>query len=164
RKRAAKASLPARSTPAAVANPSASADTVTASLSSSANADRSDKARAPDPGGEQSVAPKPPPAPPPSRAHGERYLSEIARLLDRSKRYPLQARRRHHEGVVAMRFVIDRDGKLLEHSIQRSSGSGLLDDAARELIASVAPYPPPPRGIGSMPIELVVPIQYRLSR
>jgi protein TonB len=43
-----------------------------------------------------------------------------------------------------MTVVIDRNGALLDSVIERSSGSPVLDRAARRIVKLAAPYPPFP--------------------
>jgi len=79
------------------------------------------------------------------------------------KRYPDQARRRGDEGTVGVRFTVDAAGRVLDVAVTRSSGSVLLDDAAREMLSGqrVPPFPP------SMTLaQTTVPvnIRYQLER
>jgi protein TonB len=45
--------------------------------------------------------------------------------------YPPAARRANETGIVRLTFLIDVDGKVLESKVERTSGSGRLDEAAR---------------------------------
>ena len=60
------------------------------------------------------------------------------------KRYPERARQRGDEGIVGIRFTVDAGGHVLDVAVVRSSGSVLLDDAARDMLAGqrVPPFPP----------------------
>jgi periplasmic protein TonB len=90
-----------------------------------------------------------------------RYYSELAAWLERHKRYPARARQLRQEGVVRVRFVIDRSGKLVSHRIESSSGHNALDQAASDLLRRASPMPAIPSSLGSR-LEIVVPIAYRL--
>lgn len=59
------------------------------------------------------------------------------------KRYPQQAMQRGDEGTVGVRFTVDPTGRVLDVAITRSSGSTLLDNAARDMLAGqrVPPFP-----------------------
>ena len=93
----------------------------------------------------------------------QRYLAELARWLERHKRYPRQARSRGIEGTTSVRFTLDRHGQLLAHQMVESSGFGVLDRAAESLLARASPFPEPPLEItDTFPLTLVVPIAYRL--
>ncbi len=90
-----------------------------------------------------------------------RYYAELAAWLERHKRYPARARQLRQEGVVRVRFVIDRSGKLVSHRIENSSGHDALDQAAADLVRRASPMPAIPSSLGSR-LEIVVPIAYRL--
>ncbi len=92
----------------------------------------------------------------------DRYYAELAAWLERHKRYPPQARKMRQEGIVRVRFVIDRNGKVISHRIESSSGHTALDLAASELLRRASPMPAIPASMGQSRLEIVVPIAYRL--
>jgi periplasmic protein TonB len=90
------------------------------------------------------------------------WQSRLLAHLERHKRYPSAARARREEGVVQLRFVIDADGRVLAHDIDRSSGSTRLDGAVDELIGRASPVPAPPPEVAQDRLELVVPVRFFL--
>ncbi|UHD14853.1 energy transducer TonB [Thiocapsa bogorovii] len=92
----------------------------------------------------------------------DRYYAQLAAWLERHKRYPSQARKLRQEGIVRVRFVIDRNGKVISHRIESSSGHTALDRAASELLRRASPMPAIPASMGRSRLEIVVPIAYRL--
>nr|WP_093188078.1 energy transducer TonB [Thiocapsa sp. KS1] len=92
----------------------------------------------------------------------DRYYAELAAWLERHKRYPALARKMRQEGIVRVRFVIDRNGRVISHRIETSSGHTALDDAASELLRRASPMPAIPARMGQSRLEIVVPIAYRL--
>jgi len=84
--------------------------------------------------------------------------------LEAHKRYPPEARERGEQGVVYLRFAMDRHGKVLSSGVQRSSGFDDLDEETLELIQRSQPLPPPPSTVAGNTLELVVPIQFRLEQ
>lgn len=82
--------------------------------------------------------------------------------LERFKRYPAEAQTRHQQGVAYLRFIMDRDGRVLSAQLEKSSGHDLLDREAQALIERAQPLPKPPPELGSDQIELVVPIVFSL--
>ena len=70
---------------------------------------------------------------------------EAASLLlarvEAALRYPESARRRGTEGVVGLRILLDGGGALSDLRVVRSSGSALLDRAAREAVEASLPVP-----------------------
>jgi periplasmic protein TonB len=72
------------------------------------------------------------------------WRTALGSWLAAHKRYPERARQRGDEGTVGVRFTVDAAGRVLDVAITRSSGSTLLDDAARDMLAGqrVPPFPP----------------------
>ena len=82
--------------------------------------------------------------------------------LERYKRYPSVAREEHQEGVVYLRFMIDRAGRVLSAQIAKSSGVAALDDEVSELIQRAQPLPAPPPEVPVMQITLALPVQFAI--
>lgn len=59
--------------------------------------------------------------------------------------YPDEARRRGLSGRLVMTVAVRRDGSIEEIVLNRSSGLGLLDQAAMRIVRLSEPYPPLPR-------------------
>jgi protein TonB len=90
------------------------------------------------------------------------YLTKLRAWLEKHKQYPQQAQRRRQQGTALLRFTLARDGKLLAHSIERSSGFPSLDEAVEEMIERAAPLPPIPPDMDQERLEIVVPIAFFL--
>lgn len=92
----------------------------------------------------------PPPSPPAaasstiSTTTDPGWRTALGNWLAAHKRYPERARQRGDEGTVGIRFTVDPAGRVLDVAVTHSSGSALLDDAAREMLAGqrVPPFPP----------------------
>ncbi len=84
--------------------------------------------------------------------------------LAQHRRYPRAARRAGVEGTVHVRFVIDPLGRIDATAIETSSGARVLDRAALALLDSASPVP----GLAQFglvePLQLRLPIDYRLRR
>lgn len=80
----------------------------------------------------EATAPAAAPAAAPSVAPG--WNSLIAAWLAAHKRYPEEARRRSERGEVTIRFSVAADGKVLDVSVVRGSGSSALDTAALAML------------------------------
>jgi protein TonB len=74
-----------------------------------------------------------------------RYFEDWRARVEKvgNQNYPEEARGRIY-GTLQMTVVIDRSGNLLDSVIERSSGSPVLDRAARRIVKLAAPYPPFP--------------------
>ena len=115
------------------------------------------------------IAQAPPPeigravSPPPiSGADRKAFATTLFGHLNRYKRYPASARMRRQEGVVSLRFTMDRKGHVLSYEIAETSGSDALDNEARELIKRAEPLPAIPAAFGRDTLDLVVPIEFFL--
>jgi protein TonB len=90
------------------------------------------------------------------------WKSLLVSQLERSKRYPTEARARGEEGVAQIAFNVDRRGVVHDAHIVRSSGSTLLDREALATVERAQPMPPPPRELPGTQIAIVVPIRYNI--
>lgn len=90
------------------------------------------------------------------------YVSILQAWLEDHKEYPHRARSRRQQGVVWLHFVMDRNGRVLEHRIDRSSGYDLLDREVEAMIARAQPLPAMPAEMTQARLELVVPVQFVL--
>jgi protein TonB len=100
--------------------------------------------------------------PPISGADRKAFATTLFGHLNRYKRYPASARMRRQEGVVSLRFTMDRKGHVLSYEIAKTSGSDALDNEARELIKRAEPLPAIPAAFGRDTLDLVVPIEFFL--
>ncbi len=124
------------------------------------------------------MAAEPAPAPPPAApslaeptpsvaaAPSSDVLSDFERRLlthlEQQKRYPRSAQMRREQGVVYLRFTMDRTGRLLSARIERSSGHADLDEEVLALIKRAEPLPPFPASMPQAQLELVAPFQFFL--
>ena len=94
-----------------------------------------------------------------------RYITLLARWLERHKRYPTIARRRNQEGEVVVKFVIDVEGRLLRQTLVQSSNHASLDTAASKMLERASPMPPVPAELrnGKTEFEYTIPVHFKLS-
>ncbi|PNU02159.1 energy transducer TonB [Novosphingobium guangzhouense] len=81
------------------------------------------------------------------------YRQVLFESLAAQRHYPEAARLQHYQGQGAVMFRIDRDGRLLEASMEKSTGKRILDRAALMQVRRAAPFPEIP---GELPDELIV--------
>jgi protein TonB len=81
--------------------------------------------------------------------------------LSQFRRYPDSARRRHEEGVVYLRFHMDRTGQVLSSRIEKSSGHTTLDQEALATLLRAQPLPAPPADRPAI-LDLQLPIEFYL--
>ena len=90
------------------------------------------------------------------------YVSLLQAWLARHREYPRTARLRRQEGTALLRFVMDRQGRVLSYRIERSSGVPALDRAVEEMLARASPLPSMPPETRNAQLELVVPVRFEL--
>jgi len=122
----------------------------------------------------QAVEQTPPPAEKPSKPEMPQqqeqpqqqaspdYTSIVEGLLNEYKRYPKQAVLDGTEGDVTVYFVINNQGTVLAFSIEKSSGSEVLDHEVMRLIRSVR-FPPFPKGDTAERKEFTEVIEFKLG-
>jgi protein TonB len=92
------------------------------------------------------------------------WQAQLLAWLEKHKRYPRVAQEQRQEGVVSLRFAIDRQGNVLSSQINKSSGFELLDNEVLALIERAKPVPAPPPEMGGSRFELQVPVAFSLRR
>jgi len=80
--------------------------------------------------------------------------------LNKHKRYPYSAQSRRQQGVPYIRFVMNREGRVLSSRLEHSSGFSALDSEAVALPRRAQPLPKPPPEVSGESIELVVPVEF----
>ncbi|MGE8284546.1 MAG: energy transducer TonB [Stenotrophomonas lactitubi] len=76
--------------------------------------------------------------------------------------YPVQALRNHEQGTVLLRVEVDPRGQPVNVSIERSSGSRSLDQAARQQVLRHWRFVPAERDGMAVPAIGMVPVQFSL--
>lgn len=78
-----------------------------------------------------------------------RYFEDWRARVERigNENYPTEARGRYY-GSLRMTVAIRKDGSVAETILEKSSGSAVLDRAARRIVMQAAPFPPFPPDIG----------------
>jgi protein TonB len=111
------------------------------------------------------VASAEPPAPPAARHPGADApvpVDSVEYLRQVPPRYPPQARRARAQGIVYLSVVIDHDGRPREVRIHRSSGSELLDSAARDAVLQFLFRPYRENGVARS-AQVIVPVEFSLK-
>ena len=90
------------------------------------------------------------------------FMAQLQAWLEKHKEYPRRARMRRQQGTALLYFVMDRDGQVLQHRLEQSSGHDLLDREVIAMIERAQPLPKLPETIDERRLELVVPVQFFL--
>lgn len=114
----------------------------------------------------ETAAPKTVAAPPAASNAPDTWEGKVLAQLNKHRRYPRMAMARREQGVPYIRFVMDREGRVLSATLERSSGFPNLDREAVALPKRAQPLPKPPDDMrsGQATIEMVVPVEYFLRR
>jgi protein TonB len=91
------------------------------------------------------------------------WKTQIVALLERNKRYPQAAQSRREQGVAQVFFSLDRNGRVIDSRVVRSSGASSLDEEALALLRRAQPFPAPPRELRGDHVDLTVPIRFNLK-
>lgn len=90
------------------------------------------------------------------------YYAMVSAHLNQRKKYPTEARKAREQGVVKVRFTVDRNGNISNVSITGSSGHAVLDQATLALMQRVAPLPRMPESMAQDQVTISLPIDYSL--
>lgn len=90
------------------------------------------------------------------------YYAMVSAHLNQRKKYPTEARKAREQGVVKVRFTVDRSGNISNVSITGSSGHAILDQATLALMQRVAPLPAMPASMERDKVTISLPIDYSL--
>lgn len=91
------------------------------------------------------------------------YTGGIVAKINKYKRYPRFSRRRHEEGVVKLKFTINRTGKVTSYQIVSSSGYPRLDKEVLRMLKKAQPFPPFPPEMTVNEITRSLPISFKLN-
>lgn len=94
--------------------------------------------------------------------NGRSYAAVVRSWLYAHKVYPRRARMRREEGLVQVRFVLNREGVLLGGAVTGRSGNAVLDQEAEAMLRRSSPYPRAPADLPGDRIEFNAPIEFTL--
>jgi len=87
----------------------------------------------------------------------------ITRQIEQHKGYPRSALSRRETGVTQVVFAIDRDGRVLDSHVMRSSGHKALDQEAIDTLQRAQPFPAPPENLAGERFEFAVPVRFNVA-
>jgi protein TonB len=80
--------------------------------------------------------------------------------LETNTRYPPQAKARGDQGVVFLRFVVDRSGRIIDERLRFGSGSPALDAEALALVRRAEPLPAFPPELPYAELEFSILVRF----
>jgi periplasmic protein TonB len=96
-----------------------------------------------------------------TQAASNAYNALILGHLRRFIRYPAAAH--GARGIVTIRFTINRDGRVTETAVSKSSGNSVLDQEAIEILRRASPFPPFPAAKSGSDALYFAPINFDRS-
>lgn len=90
------------------------------------------------------------------------YLAELQRAIARHQQFPSEARRKRQTGVTTLSFVVQRDGRIRQVRVTKSSGNASLDEAAMTAMQRLSRFKPIPAVIDRQEWPMRVPIRFDL--
>lgn len=78
--------------------------------------------------------------------------------------YPIQALRANVQGTVLLKVLVDTNGQPVQVAIEHSSGSRILDDAARQHVLATWRFHPAIRAGRAIEAWALVPVRFDLNR
>jgi protein TonB len=88
------------------------------------------------------------------------WRSQIVAVIERNKHYPETSARRGEQGVAQVFFSLDRQGRVIDSRVVRSSGASALDEEALALLRRAQPFPPVPPEILGERVNLILPLRF----
>ena len=88
------------------------------------------------------------------------WRSQIVAVIERNKHYPETSARRGEQGVTQVFFSLDRQGRVIDSRVVRSSGASALDEEALALLRRAQPFPPVPPEILGDRVNLILPLRF----
>jgi len=89
------------------------------------------------------------------------WQKELVAHLDKHKRYPSDRSQKSAE--IQVRFTLDRTGRVIATSIEKSSGDTSFDEAALAMVRRSDPVPAPPPLIADEGLSFTVPVIFRIK-
>jgi protein TonB len=99
---------------------------------------------------------------PPAPTTVEAWKRSISIQLESKRVFPPEAT--GQSGTAKVKFVIDRQGKVISRELVQSAGSAVLDAAALRIIERSEPFPRPPDELTDDHFTFVAPIAFAKRR
>jgi len=91
------------------------------------------------------------------------YIDHLRSKIGAVWEYPLSAREKGLNGLVTVRFSIDRKGRLAAVNVTRTSAHRLLDDEALRTIRAAAPFSPFPDEFTISTLHVLASFEYEFT-
>lgn len=89
------------------------------------------------------------------------WQKELVAHLDKHKRYPPAREQKAAQIVLAL--TLDRMGRVVSATVNKSSGDQAFDDAALSMVKRASPVPPPPPLVADEGLNFTLPVNFRVG-
>jgi protein TonB len=87
---------------------------------------------------------------------GGEWHKQVVLRLNGSKRFPVAAL--GQSGTARVSFIVDRNGKLVSHWLEESSGVPAFDEESLALVERAQPFPAPPPDLDESGLTMTAPL------
>ena len=91
------------------------------------------------------------------------WQKEVSKKIAKKQSYPRAALRKELQGKAKVEINVDRDGNIVAHSLQSSTGHEVLDREVPKLMKRASPLPAPPADATDSQLTMVVPLAWVLE-
>ncbi len=91
------------------------------------------------------------------------WQKDVGKAIAKKQSYPRAALRKELQGQARVEINIDRQGNIVAHNLQSSTGHEILDREIPKLMERVSPLPAPPSGAEDSQLTMVVPLAWVLE-
>ena len=87
----------------------------------------------------------------------------MMKFLAENIKYPVIAQENNVQGRVICQFVVEKDGKVTDIQVVRSSGDASLDKEAKRVIESMPKWKPGKQRGKAVRVKYTIPVNFRLQ-
>lgn len=91
------------------------------------------------------------------------FKGDINEYLGRNLKYPQVAREQNKEGRAVIQFIVNKNGKVNDATVVRSSGTQELDEEGLRVVRAMPEWVPGKQAGVAVPVYFTLPIQFVLS-
>ena len=91
------------------------------------------------------------------------YLKSVRAIIDKHRNYPILARKTGVEGVTLLMFVLNKNGKVSNVKILKTSGFKILDKSAVRAVKSSEPFPEIPKKLHKNVLKIRLNMVFKLD-
>tara|TARA_R110002096_G_scaffold257381_1_gene450712 strand:- start:36404 stop:36784 length:381 start_codon:yes stop_codon:yes gene_type:complete len=91
------------------------------------------------------------------------WQKAVSKKIAKKQSYPRAALRKELQGRAKVEINIDREGNIVAHTIQSSTGHEVLDKEVPKLMKRASPLPAPPAEAADSQLTMVIPLAWVLE-